>query len=336
MKEGFAIHIYAASVSMKNRCLANADGDFLIVPQQGQLAITTEFGRMTVAPGEICVIQRGMRFSVDLVEAENDENNDNDNSKESSEGARGYILEIFSGHHFELPNLGLIGANGLAHPRDFLTPEAWYEEKEQPYTVIHKLEGRLFAAQQNFSPFNVVAWHGNYVPYKYDLSNFCPVNFVERDHADPSINTVLTCPSATPGIAVADFVVFPPRWMVAEHTFRPPYYHRNSMSEFMGLVRGVYDAKKGDSFQPGGASLHICFTPHGPDTETFEAAVRPEDNETPQHLPRDSLAFMFETAAVPRLTRHALDAPNVDKEYYQCWLGLKSHFDPTRKELASF
>lgn len=327
MKDGYAIHIYTASASMTDCCLTNADGDFLIVPQQGSLLIDTEFGRMRIDPGEICVIQRGMRFSVGLVGSES-YGSDTD-AGSSGIQARGYVLEIFAGH-FQLPELGPLGANGLAHPRDFLTPVAWYEDRECDYTVIHKLEGQLFAAAQSFSPFNTVAWHGNYVPYKYDLSRFCPVNFVEKDHADPSIFTVLTCPSSIPGVAVADFVVFPPRWTVSERTFRPPYYHRNTMSEFMGLIRGKYDAKA-DGFLPGGASLHICMTPHGPDTETFEKAVRPE-NETPQHLPRDTLAFMFETSAIPRLTPNALSAPNVDKGYYECWLGLKSHFDPENKD----
>ncbi len=228
--------------------------------------------------------------------------------------------------------LGPIGANGLAAPRDFQTPVAWYEERACDYTVFHKLEGQLFAAAQSFSPFNVVAWHGNYAPYKYDLSKFCPLNMVEVDHADPSVFTVLTCPSAIPGTALADFVVFPPRWTVAERSFRPPYYHRNTMSEFMGLIRGAYDAKAADEFQPGGASLHTCMTAHGPDTTTFEQAIRPE-NEIPQHLPRDTLAFMFETSAVPRLTRHALGAPNVDRDYYRCWIGLKSHFNPKNKDV---
>jgi len=310
-KEGLAIHIYTASAPMQDTCIANADGDFLIVPQTGALDILTEFGRMYVCPGEICVIQRGMRFSVDPGDGK----------------ARGYVLEVFAGH-FQLPDLGPIGSNGLANPRDFLTPVAWYEDRQCPYTVVHKLEGQLFCASQTFSPFNVVAWHGNYVPYKYDLAKFCPVNSVSHDHPDPSIFTVLTCPSAVPGTALADFVIFPPRWSVAEHTFRPPYYHRNIMSEFMGLIRGVYDAKAGGGFLPGGASLHSCMTPHGPDTITFEQAIQAE-NENPSHVPRDSLAFMFEMAHVPRITHHALGAPNIDRNYYQCWIGLQSHFDHT-------
>jgi homogentisate 1,2-dioxygenase len=309
-KDGFAIHIYTATASMGDSCLCNADGDFLIVPQLGVLAVTTEFGRMRVAPGEICVIQRGMRFSVDLPDGR----------------ARGYVLEVFTGH-FQLPDLGPIGANGLANPRDFQSPTAWFEDRSCAYTVVHKLEGQLFSAAQSFSPFNVVAWHGNYTPYKYDLSKFCPVNAVSFDHPDPSIFTVLTAPSAVPGTAVADFVIFPPRWTVAEHTFRPPYYHRNLMSEFMGLVRGQYDAKA-DGFLPGGASMHLCMTPHGPDTKTFESATAPEAEQI-GHLPKDTLAFMFETHYTPRITAHAVAASNIDRNYYQCWLGLKSHFDPT-------
>lgn len=275
----------------------------------GALQLTTEFGRLHVAPGEVCVVQRGMRFSVCLPQGP----------------ARGYVLETFAGH-LTLPDLGPIGANGLANPRDFLTPVSWFEDRPCAYTVIHKLEGELFSAAQAFSPFNCVAWHGNYAPYKYDLSRFCPVNAVAFDHLDPSIFTVLTCPSTVPGTAVADFVIFPPRWVVAQRTFRPPYYHRNYMSEFMGLIRGKYDAKA-DGFLPGGASLHSCMTPHGPDTKTYEQAVLP-GNEDPSHLPSDTLAFMFETNLVPRVTAHALAAPNIDREYYLCWLGLKSHFDP--------
>ncbi|GAB4820865.1 hypothetical protein N2152v2_007911 [Parachlorella kessleri] len=312
-KNGFAIHMYTASCGMEDSCLANADGDMLIVPEQGALLLTTEFGRLHVPPGEVAVVQRGMRFSVALGE-------------ERGRGARGYVLEVF-GSHFALPDLGPIGSNGLANPRDFLTPEAWFEDRACRFTVIHKLEGELFAAEQSFSPFNVVAWHGNYTPYKYDLSKFCPVNAVSFDHPDPSIFTVLTCPSPIPGTAVADFVIFPPRWTVAEHTFKPPYFHRNVMSEFMGLIRGAYDAKQG-GFLPGGASLHLCMTPHGPDTATFEQAILPQA-EQPQQLPKDSLAFMFETYYTPRLTPQALGATNIDRNYYQCWIGLKSHFDPS-------
>ncbi|KAI8467072.1 MAG: homogentisate 1,2-dioxygenase-domain-containing protein [Monoraphidium minutum] len=307
-KSGFAVHVYTANASMADTCLANADGDMLIVPQQGGLRLVTEFGILEVAPREIAVVQRGIRFAVELMDGP----------------ARGYVLEIFQGR-FTLPDLGPIGANGLASPRDFLTPVAWFEERECAFTVMHKFEGQLFSATQAFSPFNVVAWHGNYAPYKYDLTRFCPVNAVSFDHPDPSIFTVLTAASDTPGVAVADFVIFPPRWAVAQNTFRPPYYHRNVMNEFMGLIAGMYEAKR-DGFLPGGASLHLCMTPHGPDTATFEAAVAPEA-EQPAQLAREALAFMFETAMTPRVTPAALGATNIDRDYYKCWVGLKSHFD---------
>uniref|UniRef100_R7VZG8 Homogentisate 1,2-dioxygenase n=1 Tax=Aegilops tauschii TaxID=37682 RepID=R7VZG8_AEGTA len=220
------------------------------------------------------------------------------------------------------------GANGLASARDFLSPTAWYEQAHRPgYVIVQKYGGELFTATQDFSPFNVVAWHGNYVPYKYDLSKFCPFNTVLFDHADPSVNTVLTAPTDKPGVALLDFVIFPPRWLVAENTFRPPYYHRNCMSEFMGLIYGVYEAKA-DGFLPGGASLHSCMTPHGPDTKTYEATISklggPEAN-TPTRL-SGTLAFMFESALIPRVCRWALESPSRDLDYYQCWIGLKSHF----------
>lgn len=315
-KSGYAVHTYAANASMADTCLANADGDFLIVPQLGALSITTEIGKLDVEPGWICVMPRGLRFSVDLPEGR----------------ARGYVLEVFEGH-FQLPDLGPIGANGLADARHFETPCAWYEEREVPsgFTVLHKFEGCLFKATQDFSPFNVVAWHGNYVPYRYDLAKFCPVNTVAFDHADPSIFTVLTCPSTTPGVAVADFVIFPPRWLVAEGTFRPPYYHRNCMNEFMGLIKGIYEAKQDGGFQPGGASLHSCMTPHGPDTVSFEHAVREDADVNPVRIPRETLAFMFETNMTPRVTAHALSLPTLDTGYYKCWVGLKSHFSRSEK-----
>ncbi|KAF7046852.1 hypothetical protein CFC21_055848 [Triticum aestivum] len=311
LRHGFAVHMYAANKSMDGCAFCNADGDFLIVPQQGKLLITTECGKMLVPPGEIVVIPQGFRFAVDLPDGP----------------SRGYVSEIF-GAHFQLPDLGPIGANGLASARDFLSPTAWFEQAHRPgYVIVQKYGGELFTATQDFSPFNVVAWHGNYVPYKYDLSKFCPFNTVLFDHADPSVNTVLTAPTDKPGVALLDFVIFPPRWLVAENTFRPPYYHRNCMSEFMGLIYGVYEAKA-DGFLPGGASLHSCMTPHGPDTKTYEATISklggPEAN-TPTRL-SGTLAFMFESALIPRVCRWALESPSRDLDYYQCWIGLKSHF----------
>lgn len=252
-KSGLSIKVYRAGKSMSTdkKVMMNSDGDLLIVPQQGMLLIKTELGVLHVEPNEIVVIPRGFKFSVDLL---------------SDEPIRGYVLEIFKGH-FELPSLGAIGANGLAKGRDFMYPVARFEDSDEQHILINKFMDKLFQADVDHSPFDVVAWSGNYSPYKYDLRKFCVVNTVSFDHLDPSIFTVLTCPSDEPGTAVADFVIFPPRWLVAENTFRPPYFHRNCMTEFMGMIWGKYDAKQG--FCPGGASLHSCMTPHGPDCETF-------------------------------------------------------------------
>ncbi|GMP53041.1 hypothetical protein CsSME_00018638 [Camellia sinensis var. sinensis] len=228
------------------------------------------------------------------------------------------------------------GANGLAASRDFLVPTAWFEDSPRPgYTIVQKFGGELFTAKQDFSPFNVVAWHGNYAPFKYELSKFCPYNTVLFDHSDPSINTVLTAPTDKPGVALLDFVVFPPRWLVAEHTFRPPYYHRNCMSEFMGLIHGGYEAKA-DGFLPGGASLHSCMTPHGPDTKTYEATIALGNEAGPQRI-ADTMAFMFESCLIPRICPWALESPSIDPDYYQCWIGLKSHFtcELTNRELQN-
>ncbi|XP_043689816.1 homogentisate 1,2-dioxygenase [Telopea speciosissima] len=308
LRHGFAIHMYTANKSMENCAFCNADGDFLIVPQEGRLWIKTECGRLQVSPGEIVVLPQGFRFSVDLLDGP----------------SRGYVAEVF-GTHFQIPDLGPIGANGLAASRDFLAPTAWFEDKICPgYIVVQKFGGELFTAKQDFSPFNVVAWQGNYVPYKYDLSKFCPFNTVLFDHGDPSINTVLTAPSDKPGVAILDFVIFPPRWLVAEHTFRPPYFHRNCMSEFMGLIFGSYEAKA-DGFLPGGASLHNCMSPHGPDTNTFEATVARGNDAKPFRI-TDTMAFMFESCLIARVCPWALESPHIDHNYYQCWIGLKSHF----------
>ncbi|XP_027201517.1 homogentisate 1,2-dioxygenase [Dermatophagoides pteronyssinus] len=306
-RHGMAVHVYTANDSMKNRCFHNSDGDFLLVPQFGTLYIRTEFGKMAVSPNEICVIQQGMKFSVDITEP-----------------SRGYVLEVFDGH-FILPNLGPIGANGLANPRHFLTPVAYYEDKDHiKYEVINKYCGKLFAAQMEHSPFDVVAWYGNYVPYKYDLSKFMVINTVSYDHADPSIFTVLTCPSTKPGFAIADFVIFPPRWSVATNTFRPPYYHRNCMSEFMGLIHGSYEAKE-EGFRAGGASLHSMMTPHGPDNDCFMKATK--DKLEPTRVADGTMAFMFESSLQLRLTNWALNRGILDEDYYKCWSELQKHFD---------
>ena len=305
--DGLAIHIYRANRSMKDRYFYNADGDLLIVPERGGLVLRTELGIVEIRPREIAVVPRGTKFRVELLDAD----------------ARGYIAEN-SGAPFRLPDLGPIGSNGLANPRDFLTPVAAYEDLEGDFELVAKFDGRLWTARIDHSPLDVVAWHGNYAPYKYDLVKFNVVNTVSFDHPDPSIFTVLTSPSDTPGVANCDFAIFPPRWMVAEDTFRPPYFHRNIMNEYMGLIYGEYDAKA-EGFLPGGGSLHNCMSGHGPDAQTFDAAssVRLE----PKYL-GDTLAFMFETRHIIRPTRFALETPALQRDYQRCWDGLKRNFQP--------
>lgn len=314
-RHGAAIYVYCCNTSMDDKAFYSSDGDFLIVPQEGSLKIFTEFGKMEVEPQEICVIQQGIRFSVGV-----------------DGGTRGYAIEVYDGH-FKLPDLGPIGANGLANPRDFQTPVAWYEDRDvKGYQVINKYQGALFAAEQDHSPFDVVAWHGNYTPYKYDLRKFMVINTVSFDHADPSIFTVLTCQSAKAGTAIADFVIFPPRWGVATKTFRPPYYHRNMMSEFMGLIKGCYEAKE-EGFRPGGATLHSMMTPHGPDAQCFEKASN--EDLVPTRVAEDTMSFMFESCLGFGLTEWGLKhCEKVDAEYYKCWAPLKKHFNPKWKPEA--
>ena len=299
-QRGASVHAYAANRSME-RVLCDADGELLIVPQEGALALATEMGRIAVAPGEIAVIPRGVRFRVDL----------------ASGSARGYVCENH-GAPFRLPELGPIGANGLASPRDFSVPVAAFEDRDAPVDVVLRFGGHLWTTRYDHSPLDVVAWHGNYHPYKYDLARFNSMNTVSFDHPDPSIFTVLTSPSDTPGTANVDFVIFPPRWSVAEDTFRPPYFHRNVMSEFMGLVRGQYDAKR-DGFLPGGASLHNAMSAHGADRASHDAAVAAES--TPRYL-GDTLAFMFECRYLFEATTHALESPQLDHEYDGVWAGF--------------
>jgi homogentisate 1,2-dioxygenase len=322
MHEGMSIHMYFANRSMGNRrAFQNADGDMLIVPQKGRLLVTTEFGKMDVGPQEICVVQRGIKFNVSLPESYAADGTTPLTGEEAV--ARGYVLEIFKGH-FELPNLGPIGANGLANPRDFLHPVASYEDVDCPdrdYQVINKFCGELFSSTTDHSPFDVVAWHGNYAPYKYDLRNFNTMNSVSFDHPDPSIYTVLTCPSSEEGTAVADFVIFPPRFMCMDKTFRPPYYHRNVMTEFMGMVYGKYDAKEG--FAAGGASLHSCMSAHGADAATFTKASAAELN--PVYFD-GGLAFMFETCYTLKVSPWALSSDCLETSYVDCWKGLPKLF----------
>lgn len=317
MKSGLGIYVYAAGRSMAEKtAFYSADGDFLIVPQQGALDIQTELGRLLVRPNEICVIPRGIRYRVTLP---------------AKESVRGFILELYEGH-FHLPELGPIGSNGLANPRDFQAPVASFEEdyENTQHTIYGRFGGNLFSARQNHSPFDVVAWHGLYYPYKYDLGRFNTMGTVSYDHPDPSIFTVLTAPSYAhgPGTAVADFVIFPPRWLVAEETFRPPWYHRNTMSEFMSLISGTYDAKGGGKggFQPAGASLHNTMSGHGPDMQTFEKASTADLQ--PSKVGEGSMAFMFESCLMMGVTEWGLHhCQKVQEDYnHESWETLKVHF----------
>ena len=308
---GCGIHIYAANRSMTDRFFYNGDGEMLIVPQQGRLRFATEMGLIDAGPLEIVVIPRGVRFRVELLD----------------DTARGYVCENY-GAMFRLPDLGPIGANGLANARDFVAPVAWYEDREGKFELTAKYLGNLWSAPIGHSPLDVVAWHGNYTPYKYDLQRFAVLGSTSFDHPDPSIFIVLQAPSEAAGLAAIEFVIFPPRWLVMEDTFRPPWFHRNVASEFMGLVRGVYDAKE-EGFVPGGASLHNMMSGHGPDADTFTKASAADT--TKPHRITDTMAFMFETRRVINPTRFALDAPQLQRDYAQCWQGLKKRFDPRGK-----
>ncbi|HEX8409031.1 MAG TPA: homogentisate 1,2-dioxygenase [Thermoanaerobaculia bacterium] len=305
--EGVGIHVYRANRSMEGRFFYDADGELLLVPEQGAIVLRTELGTIDAKPGEIAVIPRGTKFRVEL----------------SDKTARGYIAENF-GQPFRLPDLGPIGANGLANSRDFLTPVAAYEDVDGDFELVAKFGGRLWRTPIDHSPLDVVAWRGNYAPYKYDLAKFNVINTVSFDHPDPSIFTVLTSPTDTPGTANVDFVIFPPRWMVAEDTFRPPYFHRNIMNEYMGLIYGVYDAKA-EGFAPGGGSLHNCMSGHGPDAQTFDAASSAKLE--PKYI-GDTLAFMFESRYLIHPTRFALETPALQRDYWRCWAGLKKNFTP--------
>jgi homogentisate 1,2-dioxygenase len=296
--EGVAVHVYRASKSMDRRVFVDADGELLVIPQEGTLRIATEFGRLDVPPGTVAVVPRGVKFRVE-VDGE----------------ARGYVAENH-GLPLRLPELGPIGSNGLANSRDFEAPVAWFEDSDEATEVIQKSLGSLWTMTLDHSPLDVVAWHGNLAPYRYDLSRFNVIGTISFDHPDPSIFTVLTSPSDVPGRANADFVIFPPRWMVGEDTFRPPWFHRNVMSEAMGLIHGAYDAKA-EGFQPGGLSLHNLMSGHGPDVESWrkasEAELKPVKIE-------GTMAFMVETCWPYRPTQFALDRAQPD--YDMAWQGF--------------
>jgi homogentisate 1,2-dioxygenase len=302
---GLGVLVYAANASMDRRALVNADAEMLLVPQQGQLQIRTELGRLEVSPGEIALLPRGLAFAITLLDGP----------------SRGYVAENY-GAAFRLPELGPIGSNGLAHARDFLAPVAWFDEAPGEWDMVKRFGGKLWQCRQPKSPFNVVAWHGNLAPIKYDTAHFMTLGSVSVDHPDPSIFTVLTSPSDTPGTANCDFVIFPPRWLVAEDTFRPPWFHRNLMSEFMGLIRGQYDAKP-EGFKPGGASLHNSMVPHGPDAEAFDKASQAI---LAPHKLTDTLAFMLESRYRFVPSAWAMQPDRLDAAYADCWQGLADQF----------
>jgi homogentisate 1,2-dioxygenase len=301
---GIAAHLYLVNRSMGRRAFVNADGEMLLVPQQGRLTITTELGILEVEPGEIALLPRGLAFKIDV-----------------DGPSRGYVCENY-GAPFRLPELGPIGSNGLANARDFQAPVAAFEDEPGSYEIVKKYGGALWTAAAAATPFNVVAWHGTLAPLKYNTAHFMTIGSISFDHPDPSIFTVLTSPSDTPGTANCDFVIFPPRWLVMEGTFRPPWYHRNLMSELMGLITGQYDAKP-EGFKPGGISLHNCMVPHGPDLAAFDKASQAQLQ--PQKLD-NTLAFMFESRWRFHPTEFALNCGAIDRSYANCWDGLADNF----------
>jgi len=304
---GIAIHIYACNKGMGERYFYNADGEMLIVPEMGRLGILTELGLLQVGPGSVAAIPRGLKFRVEPAA--------------DDKPCRGYICENY-GQQFRLPELGPIGANGLANSRDFETPVAWYEDVEGKFELVAKFGGNLWSCEIDHSPLDVVAWHGNYAPYRYDLRRFNTIGSISFDHPDPSIFTVLTSPSGESGVANCDFVIFPDRWLVAENTFRPPWYHRNTMSEYMGLIYGAYDAKE-EGFVPGGGSLHNQMSAHGPDQDAFDKALNADLK--PQKL-EGTMAFMFESRYIIRATKFAMETSQLQHEYSDVWQGLKKNF----------
>ena len=307
-QSGAAVHLYAANTGMADKVFYNADGEMLIVPQHGRHRFVTELGIIEAEPHEIVVLPRGVRFRLELPDGP----------------VRGYVCENY-GANFRLPDRGPIGSNGLANARDFLTPVAAYEDVERPTELLAKFQGNLWSAQMGHSPLDVVAWHGNYAPYKYDLRRFNTIGSISFDHPDPSIFLVLHAASDTPGVSSIDFVIFPPRILAMQDTFRPPWFHRNIASEFMGLVHGTYDAKA-EGFVPGGSSLHNSMSAHGPDAATFEKASH-ADLSQPDVI-TGTMAFMFETRCVLRPTRHAMRSPQLQQDYYRCWQDIPKNFTP--------
>jgi homogentisate 1,2-dioxygenase len=313
---GFAIHVYAANADMLDRCFSNADGDLLVIPQEGALDVRTELGWLSVPIGSILFVPRGLKFAIGLPE----------------NVGRGWVLEVF-GTKLRLPERGLVGSNGLAEARHFRAPHASYEDRECPdgFQHVTKTGGRLFEATHTFSPFDVVAWYGNHAPFVYDLMHFAPVASVRFDHQDPSIFTVLTAPLDDHGRAVADFVFFPPRWEVIEHSFRPPFAHRNAASEVNMVVRTPKPYSTG--YEPGCTFLSPLLTAHGVGTKTYDAILDlPHDHvDPPQRIPDESLWAMVESALPFRTTAWARDTELLDATFLSAFEGMKKRFDPKRQ-----
>ena len=305
---GMAAHVYLVTATMEDDYFYSADSELLIIPQEGSLRFYTELGIIDLEPKEIAIIPRGLVFRVELTQGP----------------ARGFVCENYA-QKFALPSRGPIGANCMANRRDFKTPVAAFEDREVPSTVTIKWCGQFHRTRIGHSPLDVVAWHGNYAPCKYDLRTYCPIGAVLFDHPDPSIFTVLTAPSGVPGTANIDFVLFRERWQVAENTFRPPWYHKNIMSELMGNIYGQYDAKP-QGFIPGGLSLHNMMLPHGPDRDAFERVSNA--NLGPEKLDH-TMSFMIETRFPQHLTEFAANEAPLQDDYIDCWTSLEKKFDGT-------
>jgi len=295
---GGAIHTYGFGASTELApVFVNTDAEMLFVPQLGRVELQTELGPLAVEPGHIGVVPRGIKVRVST----------------AAKLASGWLHENY-GQAFTLPDPGITGPNTSALARDFVYPSAQPED-DAPTAIIVKTGGRFLATSIDRTPLDVVAWRGNYAPYRYDLRQFSPLGAVLFDHPDPSLGTVLTSPSDLVGTANVDLVVFRERWVVAEDTFRPPWFHSNTMSEFMGLIDGSYDAKPGQA--PGSMTLHNQHLPHGPATTAFEAASAAE--LMPQRL-EPTLAFMLESRYVWQPTQWAATTDRLDVDYDACWM----------------
>lgn len=295
LRTGYALHRYAATRSMESRAFYSADGDLLILPERGAFTLLTELGALAVAPGSLAIVPRGLAFSILL----------------HDEPIRGYVAEPFGGG-FRLPERGPVGANGLADARHFHAPAAWHEDRLAPgFTLVAKLGGALHAAPLDHTPFDVAGWFGNHVPYVYDLADFSPVGNTLLDHGDPSIYCVLSAPNL-------DLIVFPPRWDATAHTFRPPYFHRNTIAEINGILR---DDEHHAPFVPGCVFITPPLTPHGVGGRTVERE-RARDDDAPYRV-HDSLWFQLESPLAPVLAAWAHPV----EDWSATWPSARSYFE---------